>query len=95
MIMEDAAQKEIDLRQGVVVPLKQLGHNVEVADVDAQDHSILQGVKDIGGDILHDASLRMKETLKGEAPDSRIRGTRAGRFLDFIRRRGKPTQLWK
>lgn len=94
MVMEDAAQKEIDLHQGVVVPLKQLGHNVEVKDVDAQDHSILQGVKDMGGDILHDASLIMKETLKGEAPDARVRGSKARKFLDFIRRRGKPT-IWK
>lgn len=93
--MEDAAQKEIDLHQGVVTPLKQLGHNVEVADVNPQDHSILQGVKEVGGAILHDASLRLKETLEGETPDSRIRRSGAGRFLDIIRRRGKPTQIWK
>lgn len=94
MVMEDAAQKEIDLHQGVVVPLKQLGHNVEVKDVDPQDYSILQGVKDMGGDILHDVSLIMEETLKGEAPDARVRGSKARKFLDFIRRRGKPT-IWK
>ena len=90
--MEDSAQREV--HQNLKEPLESMGHSSETVPAAEKPIPLTDELKQIGVAAWHVIGTPVEEVFTGEAPDARVRGSKARKFLDFIRRRGKPT-IWK
>lgn len=91
--MEDSAQKELDLHQGVGEQLTNLKQPTQTVPHTEQAIPLTEELKQVGVDATHIIGSKFKELTTGTTPSTEVRGTATSNFRNFFKRR--MTQLWK
>lgn len=91
--MEDSAQKEKDLHQGVGEQLTHLEQPTQTVPHTEKAIPLTDELKQVGVDAAHIIGSKLEELTTGTTPSTEIRNTETSKFGDFFKRR--MTQRWK